>query len=1006
MPLFASVICRRLLCCGLGFAGAALRASDLPPPAARPVDFVKDVQPILEKNCVKCHGTEKQKSDYRVDMRDVALKGGESHAPNIIPGKSAESPLIRFVAGLDEDMRMPPKGEPVSAEQIGILRRWIDDGAVWPESASVKAADPLDWWSLKPLVKPTVPEQGSGEHHAIDRFVSAKLAENGLAMASAADARTLCRRLYFDLIGLPPTPEELDAFELATRQDPSGAYARLVDQLLASPRYGERWARHWLDVVHYGDTHGYDKDQPRPNAWPYRDYVIRALNEDKPYARFVQEQLAGDVLFPSTRDGIEALGFIAAGPWDFIGHAELPEEKIDGKIARHLDRDDMVGNALGTFCSVTVQCAQCHNHKFDPITQEDYFALQAVFAALDRAERKYDLDPDVTARRAKISARIAELEVRESAFAQKIQKAAGPKLLDIETKLTKLEKSAPQGHRPEYGWHSAIEPKQETKRWVQVDLGKSTALDRVVLAGVWDDFNGIGAGFGFPVRFRVEASDDPEFGGSPQTVVAKDLEDFANPGTEPLMFAASGVTARFLRVTATKLAPRRSDYIFALAEVQVFDTTGKNVALGSAVSSPDSIEAPVRWTRKNLTDGIYPAATGGGEDIEKLRKRRQSMLQSVVDEATRRERQSNSVALEAARRELAALPPQKTVYAGAIHRGTGNFRGTGGAGGKPRAIHLLARGQVTQPGREVAPAGLSALKELGAQFNLPKEHGEGERRAALAKWITDPRHPLTWRSIVNRVWQYHFGRGLSDTPNDFGRMGGVPTHPELLDWLACEFRDHGGSLKHLHRLILTSAAYRQSSAVENAKAVQVDANNTFLWRQNRRKLEAEAIRDAVLVVSGKLDLTMGGPGWQDFVIKHPEHSPHYKYDLADPNDARTWRRSIYRFIVRSQMQPFMTSLDCADPSMRVDKRNESISAPQALAMLNNGFMVTQARYFAERLQKAGGTLEGQVDLACRLALGHELGGRERESLLSFAREHGLPNFCRVVLNLNEFSFID
>ncbi|MEO8352978.1 MAG: DUF1549 domain-containing protein, partial [Chthoniobacteraceae bacterium] len=572
------------------------------------VDFEKEIAPIFEAKCLKCHGPEKQKSGYRLDVKSVALTGGDEHAPNIVPGQGVDSPLLRFVSGLDEEIEMPPKGARLSAEQIGLLRRWIDQGAVWPDSASVKAADPLDWWSLRPL---------QAQSGSIDECISKKLAEHGLVVSPEADARTLCRRLYFDLIGLPPTPEELDAFAADPAPD---KYEQLVDRLLASPRYGERWARHWLDVVHYGDTHGYDKDQPRPNAWPYRDYVIRALNEDKPYARFVEEQLAGDVLFPGTRDGIEALGFIAAGPWDLIGHAEVPEEKIDGKIARHLDRDDMVGNAMGTFTSLTAQCAQCHDHKFDPVTQKDYYSLQAVFAALDRAEKAYDFDPAIAAQRAELTARKNEFEAKESAFVAKVAQKAGPDLARIETEIATAEKAASQGVRPEYGWHSSIEKTPDARKWVQVDLGRTVSLDRVVLAGVWDDFKGIGAGFGFPVRFRVEVSDDAELRGVPTVIAAHDLEDFPNPGTTPQTFAASGKSGRYIRVTATKLAPRSDDFIFALSELQAFDTIGNNAAAGAAVTSLDSIEAPVRWTRKNLTDGIYPAATGGGEKLEELRR--------------------------------------------------------------------------------------------------------------------------------------------------------------------------------------------------------------------------------------------------------------------------------------------------------------------------------------------------------------------------------------------------
>jgi hypothetical protein len=302
-----------------------------------------------------------------------------------------------------------------------------------------------------------------------------------------------------------------------------------------------------------------------------------------------------------------------------------------------------------------------------------------------------------------------------------------------------------------------------------------------------------------------------------------------------------------------------------------------------------------------------------------------------------------------------------------------------------------------------------------ARFTLPKDAPEGARRAALAHWITDPQNPLTWRSVVNRVWQYHFGAGLVTTPNDFGRNGAAPSHPELLDWLAAEFRDGGGSIKKLHKLIVMSATYRQSSNPHNPQSVSqigrnpqsIDANNVLLWRQNRRKLEAEAVRDAVLAVTGKLDLTVGGPGWQDFVIERPEHSPHYEYGLASPDDPKTWRRSIYRFIVRSQTQPWMTALDCADPSMRVDKRNESISPLQALALLNNGFMVAQARHFAERLQQeCPNDLARQIERAIWLAFGRPTNAVERKQYMAFARGYGLPNLCRLLFNLSEFTFAD
>ncbi len=1037
-------------------------AAELPPAAQRTVDFGTDVRPLLQERCIACHGPEKQKSGYRIDSRADAIKGGESGEAAIIPGKSTESPLIRFVAGLDEDLLMPPKKSDkprLTATEIGVLRAWIDQGAVWPEDPSVAKHDPLDWWSLKPIVKPDVTalvrardDHPPGESarnlpsaatNPIDAFIRAKLAEKNLAPSPEADPRTLCRRLYFDLIGLPPTPAEMDAFVreyqslVTSHQSRTAALEKLVDRLLASPRYGERWARHWLDVVHYGDTHGYDKDKQRPNAWPYRDYVIRALNDDKPYARFVQEQIAGDVMFPSTRDGIEALGFIAAGPWDYSSHVEVPETKVDGKIARHLDRDDMIANTIGTFCSATIHCAQCHNHKFDPITQEDYYSLQTVFAALDRTDRRYYADENSNALSTDITRRQRETDAALASIEEPLKKKAGEPFTALTRRIEGASKAAAQKQgntSPDFGYHSAISKVQDATKWVQVDLGASATIDRVTLLPCYDDFEAIGGGFGFPVRFKVEASDDPEFKSNVTLLWRKHdatfMADFPNPGLTPFTTGGAkddGIAGRYVRVTATKLAPRKDDFIFALAELQVFDADGKNLALGKPVTALDSIEAPPRWRKANLTDGLAPV-TQSPDERRKLTEERDALLLSFADDATKAKRTALLAESKGLTAELKKLPAPNVVFAGGIHTGTGSFTGTGANGGKPRPIFLLARGQVTQPGKEMIAGTLSALTFAPARFSIAPDAPEGERRAALAKWITDSHNPLTWRSIVNRVWQYHFGRGLVETPNDFGRNGGLPTHPELLDWLAADFRDHGGSLKRLHKQIVMSATWRQSSVAALVKAqagqtgdnsapkgksahaftsaATIDANNALLWRQNRRKVEAEAVRDSVLSVSGKLDLTAGGPGWQDFVIQHPEHSPHYEYGLADPEDPKTWRRSIYRFIVRSQTQPWMTSLDCADPSMRVDRRNESLSSLQALALLNNGFMLTQSRHFADRVLREAPDLATQITRAHQLAFGRDPTAAEHNKLTVFAKENGLPNLCRVLLNLNEFTFVD
>jgi hypothetical protein len=354
--------------------------------------------------------------------------------------------------------------------------------------------------------------------------------------------------------------------------------------------------------------------------------------------------------------------------------------------------------------------------------------------------------------------------------------------------------------------------------------------------------------------------------------------------------------------------------------------------------------------------------------------------------------------------ELAKLPAQRSVYIGAVHTGSGNFMGTGATGGKPRPIHILTRGDVTRPGKEVDPGAIVAIPGITGRFDLPPNHTEGDRRAALAKWLTDPNNPLTWRVMANRVWQYHFGRALVDTPNDFGKMGQLPTHPELLDYLASELREHQ-SLKKLHKLIVMSATYRQVSTT-NAANAKLDVENRYLWRQNRRKLEAEAVRDSILFVAGKLDLTPGGPSFQDFVIEKPEHSPHYQYHLHDPEDVKSHRRAIYRFVVRSKQQPFMAALDCADPSLAVEKRNETLTPQQALALLNNKLSVAMAKHFALRVEKLATDDSGRVRAAFRLALGREPTPKEHDSLTAYAKEYGLANACRVILNLNEFVFVD
>ena len=394
-----------------------------------------------------------------------------------------------------------------------------------------------------------------------------------------------------------------------------------MDRLLSSPAFGEKWAQHWLDLVRYAETHGYDKDKPRMNAWPYRDYVIRSLNDDKPYDRFVQEQIAGDALFPGQPDGILGLGFLAAGPWDYIGHSEVGEGKVDGRIAKHLDRDEMVSAVFNIFTSTTVQCAQCHHHKFDPVTMQDYYRLHAVFAAVDRADRVFTgLPPEKEKERNALLARINTLKAEQTKLTTEAKRELGARTSGIERRLATLKQKHGSPLRPQYGWHSQISKTQDAVKWVQVDLGKPQGVEQVRLVPAYDTYNNIGAGFGFPLRYKVEAGNDPEFKTGVRLIHDATSADEQNPRNSEIVLDVGRDAVRYLRVTATRLAPRKNDYIFAIGEVQAIGGENHdNLAQGAAVSALDSIEAAPRWGRANLTDGIYHREVGDPAALAELR---------------------------------------------------------------------------------------------------------------------------------------------------------------------------------------------------------------------------------------------------------------------------------------------------------------------------------------------------------------------------------------------------
>ena len=971
----------------------------LPMGVAHAADFEQDIAPVLEQTCLSCHHAHEKKGGLDLSTREAAF----SFEDLILPGNPDQSLLLEVVSGPKPDM--PKKGKPLTAGQIIILREWISSGAEWPEGRKLvhNPVRDLDWWSLQPIQSVEAPIHGN--LHPVDVFINAKLREKGLVPGLEADPETLIRRLTFDLTGLPPTPEEVEQY--LKDQD----WVAVVDRLLNAPEFGEKFGQHWLDLVRYAETHGYDKDKPRNQAWPYRDYVIRSFNEDKPYSRFVQEQVAGDELFPDDSDGVIALGFLAAGPWDFIAHFEVGEGKLDGRIAKHLDRDEMVSAVFNVFQSSTIQCAQCHHHKFDPIRMEDYYRLQATFAAVDRADRVYGgLSPELEQRKHQVVARLNSVKAEQQKLKTKIDREVSAKTAGLDRRIAELREKFGTGtqQKPQYGYHSKIAKSPDDEKWVQVDLGRVRAVTRIKLIPAFDKFGGIGAGFGFPVRYRVEVSNDSLFVKDVRLLFDATGNDQPNPKESTIAVDGDGSPFRFVRITATKLRKRKNDYIFAMAELEAWPENGENFAHEATVTAKDSIEAGVRWGKKNLVDGIFFKQVSNPEalaELEELQKKRDHISQSLRTPAAQARLDEITKELGSLQKQLKAFPMGKRVYAASTHfPRQGKFRATEG---KPRPIHLLHRGDLRSPGQAMHPGAPPLWSGVKAEFFDQENWAEAEARAELARYLTGQENPLLWRSIANRLWQWTFGAPLVGTPNDFGRVGMLPTHPELLDFLATTLRDNPNhSLKSVLRLLFTSDAYRRS-AQGNASNAAIDASNAYLWRANRRRLTAEEYRDSLLAVSGALDRRKGGPSFKDFVIEKPQHSPHYHYHLHNPDNPASHRRSIYRFVVRSQPQPMLTTLDCADPSMSVPQRDESTTALQALTQWNNPFVEAMSRRMASRIREEGGeTPLDQIEFAFRSAIGRPPSKSEKALLAQHLMQHGEASFARVLFNLNSFVYVD
>ncbi len=886
------------------------------------IDFDQHIKPILTAHCLDCHGPAEQESALRLDSMLYALRGGDSGEQVIVPGDSQGSHLIQRVTSTSKQLKMPPGDQPSLADdEIELLKRWIDHRASWQSAEAALAERTIDHWSFQNLTRPTIPH--SKTNHPIDAFINDRLQREGLSLSEQSPKKQLLRRLYLVMLGLPPTPDEVTQFENDDRPD---AWARCVDRVLASPRYGERWAMHWLDLIRFGETNGFETNRERPFAYAFRDWVIAALNADKPYDQFVREQIAGDQLAAPI-----ATGFLVSGPNDIV----KGQDKLLGLMQRQDELSDIV-NTVGTaILGLTTGCARCHNHKFDPITQTDFYALQAIFAGVQHADRQLPLSESQRQQLTTIDARISQLQSELTAI------IGVSELREPVNATENIEKFAPQAARM-------------IRFSIQKTNASEACIDELqVFAGEYNlalasrGAKATSSGdFVHPLH-KLEHINDGQFGNSRSWIANKRSGSW---------------------VQIELPSPANIDRI-----VWARDRQGQ---FKDRVATQYSIEISLdgqQWTMVASSRNRRPMAGGklAEFDLSTLDARAKSEAESLIGQLSQ---------LESNRK---AVSESNKAYCGTFTT--------------PPEINRLFRGDPTAPREVVAPGAIASLGKLTLTNSTP----ESQRRLALANWIVRRDHPLTARVIANRVWQFHFGMGIVDTPSDFGANGTLPTHPELLDWLAVQLIDRQWSLKQLHRELLHSQTWQQSS-VPRPAAIALDAQSRLLWRFPPRRLEAEPIRDCMLAVSGQLDFTIGGPGFSAFEVEL-ENVRHYfpkkEYGPAD------WRRMIYMTKVRQEKDSVFGVFDCPDASQVTPKRSRSTTPLQALNLLNSRFVLQQAELLSARLSREQNDTIDQVRLAYQLCFNRDASSDELASAVSFIRQHGSVQFARAMLNSNEFVFI-
>ncbi len=998
-------------------------ASAEAPPQVRSGDpastFETSIAPLLAKHCLECHTAHDAKGGLDLTRKQTAFANGANGTP-IVPGRPGESLAWQYV---DAD-EMPQNRPPLSADEKQLLRDWIARGADWtldpldPLAYSSERRAGYDWWSLQPPQSPAIPAVRDRQwiRNEIDAFVLAKLEARNLRPAPEADRRILIRRLTFDLTGLPPKPEAVERF---LHDESADAYERLVEELLASPHYGERWARHWLDVVRFGESQGFERNRIRENAWRYRDWVVAAFNHDLPYDDFLRLQIAGDLLVPGDYDAAMATGYHVCGTWDQVGHLEGSQTMQLAARQDHLE--DLVGTLGQAFLGLTINCARCHDHKFDPISQADYYRIAALLDGVTQQEKeRADLQLVSDSRRAgELRAELASLQTARERLETEIRAAAGS---GRETKsVAGLQLLYLIPDKP----GDTLEDSSRTGSPLPLVKSKTPKSPRWAsgenAGGIVD---AVRKSNGFTLELWITPAKAQQSGPARIATLSKDsgtrnvtlghdgdrldlrfrTTKTDNNGLPSLLTPAGSVSARKMHVVAVFDAGRRTR-LFVDGKLSAEKELGgelSNWDPSLRFGLGDEFTGDRAWAGEYHFVALYDRALSEDEirqhfDTESRDVRTGESFAALLEQAPAELR--NRYADLRQQIDAAQTMFDRVVYAGPAHVV---------APRKPGVTRVLQRGDIRTPLDVVAPAGLSALEHAGlpADFGLKPDAADADRRIKLAEWIADSRNPLTARVFVNRLWHYHFGRGIVDTPSDFGFSGGRPSHPELLDFLAVRFAENGWKIKDLHRLIVTSATYRQESRAANADAEAVDGDNRLLWRFHPRHLEGEAVRDAILEASGALNPQVGGPSFRDVAVKLNTN-----HEFTDPTNEfsdETRRRTIYRLWARSGNHAMLQSLDCPDPSVMVPLRPGTITPLQALSLLNNPFVEQCADRFAARVRSEtpGDDARAHADRAYRLAFGRPASERELSIAKDFIDRHGLAQFCLALFNANEFLFVN